>query len=70
MRVSERSRSLKYNLGMKFPWVRSVLRRFGNRTFIKTDSQNRTLFVYIKGPDEAVSPAAVLLIQRGWREEI
>lgn len=70
MMLSDRSRSLKYSLGMKFPWVRAMLRWTGNRTFIKKDSQNRTLFVYIKGPDEAVGPAAVLLIQRGWREEV
>lgn len=70
MKSSYRCRSLKYKLGMKFPWVRAVMRYFGNRTFIKKDSQNRTLFVYIKGPDEAVGPAAVLLIQRGWMEEL
>lgn len=70
MTLSNRPRSLKYNLGMKFPWVRAILRWSGNRTFIKKDSQNRTLFVYIKGPDVAVGPAAVLLIQRGWMEEV
>lgn len=63
-------RRLKYKLAIKFPFVRVLLRLFGNRTLIKRDKDGILVsLVWVNGPLSSTQHIVNILTGQSWTEE-